>query len=252
MYNRRLYPFSISQVKEKQLGFDFGYEVSKGNVFLAQYKRPCGKGKSGIMWEIKKEQAALLAKQPVRSFYVLPALFEPAKIRPKRVWDACDTEVVVFLAMGNVQNLQKEDNFYLIRYEGSYVVEADNASELSRRIRKYISVCTLLSEFDIEKEQPNNFEQGQALLTVLLQTYEECAGWLRRNQGKNEICAGELRAVGNQTDISILLFSLRGKPEKVYAFPTLRAIRNRLLQEFGWRIDAIKPMKRHSFLCFRG
>lgn len=160
-------------------------------------------------------------------------LFEPAKICPKWSWDACEAVDAVFFVSRNILNLQEEDNFYLIRYEGSYVVEAVNASELSRRIEKSISVCTLLSEFDIEKEQPKNFEQGQALLTVLLQTYEECAGWLRRNQGKNEICAGELRAVGNQTDISILLFSLRGKPEKVYAFPTLRAIRNRLLQEFG-------------------
>lgn len=113
------------------------------------------------------------------------------------------------------------------------VGEEVDADELSRRIGKCISVCTLFSEFDIEKEQSEDFEQGQALLTVLLQTYEECAEWLHSIQGKDEICVGELRAVGNQTDISILFFSLREKPEKVYAFPTLRAIRNRLLHDFG-------------------
>ena len=160
-------------------------------------------------------------------------LFEPAKIRPKRVWNACDTEDAVFLAMGNVLNLQKEDSFYLIRYEGAYVGEEVDADELLRRIGKCISVCTLFSEFDIEKEKPEDFEQGQALLTVLIQTYEECTDWLRSIHGKDEVFVGELRAVGNQTDISILFFNLRGKPEKVYAFPTLRAIRNRLLQEFG-------------------
>lgn len=160
-------------------------------------------------------------------------LFEPAKIRPKRVWDVCDTADAVFLAMGNVLNLQKEGNFYLIRYEGAYMGEEVDADELSRRIGKCISVCTMFSEFDIEKEQPEDFEQGQALLTVLMQTYEECTGWLRSIQGEAEVCVGELRAVGNQTDISILFFSLRGKPEKVYVFPTLRAIRNRLLHDFG-------------------
>ena len=70
------------------------------------------------------------------------------------------------------------------------------------------------------------------MLTVLLQTYEECAGWLRSIRGEDEVCVGELRAAGNQTDISILFFNLRGKPEKVYVFPTLRPIRNRLLYEF--------------------
>lgn len=160
-------------------------------------------------------------------------LFEPAKIRPKRVWDVCNTADAVFLAMGNVLNLQKEDNFYLIRYEGAYMGEEVDADELLQRIGKCISVCTLFSEFNIEKEEPENFEQGKALLTVLIQTYEECADWLRSLHGEDEICIGELRAAGNQTDISILFFNLRGKPEKVYAFPTLRAIRNRLLQEFG-------------------
>ena len=160
-------------------------------------------------------------------------LFEPAKIRPKHVWDACDTVDAVFLAIRNVLNLQKEDNVYLIRYEGTYVGEEVDADKLPQRIEECLSVCILFSEFDKEKEKPEAFEQGQALLTVLIQTYEECAAWLRSNHGGDEICVGELRAAGHQTDISILFFNLRGKPEKVYAFPTLRAIRNRLLQEFG-------------------
>lgn len=113
-----------------------------------------------------------------------------------------------------------------------------NKGHLEDLARNQMATCDpyfvlLRCERDIEKEQLENFEQGQALLTVLMQTYEECAEWLHGIQGKDEICVGELRAVGNQTDISILFFSLRGKPEKVYAFPTLRAIRNRLLYDFG-------------------
>ena len=159
-------------------------------------------------------------------------LFEPEKIRPRRVWDACDAEDTVFLVMGNVLNLQREENFYLIRYGSEYVGEEVDIKELSRRIERCISVCTLFSEFDIEKEQTERFEQGQALLTVLMQTYEECAEWLHSIQGEDSVYVGELRAVSNQTDVSILFFCLRGKPEKVYVFPTLHAIRNRLFLEF--------------------
>lgn len=160
-------------------------------------------------------------------------LFEPAKIRPKRVWDIRDAADAVFLAMGNVLNLQKEDHFCLIRYEDAYVGEEVRADDLKRRVGKCLSVCILLSEYDLEKEKPEEFEQGQALLTVIIQTYEECAGWLRSVHGESEVCVGELRAAGNQTDISVLFFNLRGKPEKVYAFLTLQAIRNRLFREFG-------------------
>lgn len=76
MYNRRLYPFSISQIQEKKLGFDFGYELSKGNVFLVQFKRPYVKGDRGLMWKIEKEQAEVLAKQSARAYYALPAFLE--------------------------------------------------------------------------------------------------------------------------------------------------------------------------------
>ena len=39
MIGRKLYPFSISQKKEKERGYDFGYSNLQ-DVFLIQYKRP--------------------------------------------------------------------------------------------------------------------------------------------------------------------------------------------------------------------
>lgn len=73
IYNRRLYPFSISQIWEKKLGFDFGYELSKGNVFLVQFKRPYVKENGKIKWKIEKEQAEVLVRQSARAYYALPA-----------------------------------------------------------------------------------------------------------------------------------------------------------------------------------
>ena len=159
-------------------------------------------------------------------------LFDPAKIRPKRVWDEWDAEGTVFLAMRNVLNLQKEENFYLIGYQGAYVGQEVTGAELRRRMGKCASVCTLFSEFDPEKESMGEVEPGQALRTVLFLTYEECAGWLRGLSGE-AVRVGELGAAGDQTDLSILLFQLRGKPERVFVLLTLGAIRNRLFREFG-------------------
>ena len=76
MYNRRLYPFSISQIQEKKLGFDFGYELLKGNVFLVQFKRPYVKENGKIKWKIEKEQAEVLVKQSARTYYALPAFLD--------------------------------------------------------------------------------------------------------------------------------------------------------------------------------
>ena len=69
VYSRRLYPFSISQIREKKLGFDFGYELSEGNLFLVQFKRPYVMGNGRIKWQIEKEQAEILAKQPAKVYY---------------------------------------------------------------------------------------------------------------------------------------------------------------------------------------
>ena len=79
LYRKTVYPFSISQVREKAVGFDFGYEVQKGTVFLLQYKRPIGEGAQGYFWEIERTQAEVLAGMPVRSYYVLPAFVQTAE-----------------------------------------------------------------------------------------------------------------------------------------------------------------------------
>lgn len=76
VYSRCLYPFSISQIREKKLGFDFGYELSEGNLFLVQFKRPYVMGNGRIKWQIEKEQAEILAKQPAKAYYALPAFLD--------------------------------------------------------------------------------------------------------------------------------------------------------------------------------
>lgn len=73
MRGRRLYPFSISQLREKACGFDFGYACRHGAVFLAQYKCP-GRAADGIWrWEINEAQFWALASWRVPVYYVLPA-----------------------------------------------------------------------------------------------------------------------------------------------------------------------------------
>ena len=76
MYGRRLYPFSVSQIREKKLGFDFGYELSEGNLFLVQFKRPYVMGNGRLRWQIGREQAEILAKQPVKAYYAFPAFLD--------------------------------------------------------------------------------------------------------------------------------------------------------------------------------
>lgn len=52
----KIYPYSISQNEENDLGYDFGYEVVK-NMFFIQYKRPHKKLSNGkFTWLIDLEQ----------------------------------------------------------------------------------------------------------------------------------------------------------------------------------------------------
>lgn len=71
--DKELYPFSITQIRERELGFDFGYELSRGRVFLGQYKRPVMKRDGHYAWQINRAQLEALAEVPVPAFYILPA-----------------------------------------------------------------------------------------------------------------------------------------------------------------------------------
>ena len=74
----RLYPFSISQVLERQWGFDFGYDCAGGQVFLAQYKRPIRRS-NGWQWTIDREQFWTLRRCGLPTYYALPGFFHASE-----------------------------------------------------------------------------------------------------------------------------------------------------------------------------
>ncbi|ARU60802.1 hypothetical protein CBW65_06625 [Tumebacillus avium] len=75
-YNKRLYPFSISQIEESSKGFDFGYVLS-GRSFYIQYKRPFAyvATQSLYSWQICRNQLSVINSQQhvLRTYYALPA-----------------------------------------------------------------------------------------------------------------------------------------------------------------------------------
>lgn len=72
LYEKRLFPLSISQVRERELGFDFGYRAS-GALFFVQYKRPALIRDGMYAWCIGLEQLRILTRLPCPAFYALPA-----------------------------------------------------------------------------------------------------------------------------------------------------------------------------------
>ena len=70
---KKLYPFSITQVQEKERGFDFGYADSGGQAFLIQYKRPLLTQKGGYAWRVERGQLRALLSCGMPAFYALPA-----------------------------------------------------------------------------------------------------------------------------------------------------------------------------------
>lgn len=75
-YNKRLYPFSISQIEENSKGFDFGYKISCSSFYI-QYKRPFvyEATESLYSWQICRKQLSVINSQPhaLRTYYALPA-----------------------------------------------------------------------------------------------------------------------------------------------------------------------------------
>ncbi|HWO98311.1 MAG TPA: hypothetical protein VNM45_18655 [Bacillus sp. (in: firmicutes)] len=77
-YNKRLYPFSISQLEENSKGFDFGYVISHQSFYI-QYKRPFAYEimESLYSWKIDRNQLNIINSQPyaLRTYYAFPAFF---------------------------------------------------------------------------------------------------------------------------------------------------------------------------------
>lgn len=78
-YGKKIYPFSISQIQEKEKGFDFGYQIEQGTIFFVQYKRPaefplCN---GSFRWEINIEQLQTILDGGIGNctYYALPAFF---------------------------------------------------------------------------------------------------------------------------------------------------------------------------------
>lgn len=74
-YDIKLYPFSISQIEEKDKGYDFGYELSNDSFFI-QYKRPIAYDVNSkkFSWKIDNEQLNTINYSDVglKTYYALP------------------------------------------------------------------------------------------------------------------------------------------------------------------------------------
>jgi hypothetical protein len=75
-FDKRVFPFSISQIEEKSKGYDFGYTFSNESFFI-QYKRPLAydTDTSIYSWQISREQLSIINHQnyALKTYYALPA-----------------------------------------------------------------------------------------------------------------------------------------------------------------------------------
>lgn len=71
---KKVYPFSISQLDEKSAGYDYGYKISNKSFFI-QYKRPILEvNKNLFFWKINKEQLYTINTHNynINTYYALP------------------------------------------------------------------------------------------------------------------------------------------------------------------------------------
>ena len=103
---KRIYPFSISQIEERSKGYDFGYTYSNKSFFI-QYKRPLlyDSENSIYTWQICREQLGIINSKNygIRTYYALPAFIDT------RQWFE-GLENTYFVAAPNLQNHLKSKN----------------------------------------------------------------------------------------------------------------------------------------------
>lgn len=74
-FDIKLYPFSVSQIEENDLGYDFGYEFSAKSFFI-QYKKPFLHDVESKLttWQIDISQLSTIISNDIgiRTYYALP------------------------------------------------------------------------------------------------------------------------------------------------------------------------------------
>ena len=201
------------------------------SVYVTPYLKDAAADFDRLMAGLTWESATDLVNRQMREKV---CLFDPAMLRPTRVSRLPEGEDRVLLVIKGARPLLDEKNFYLVQYGGEgYVSMEAEPAELDKRLFRCISSCILLSEYDQEREAPQEFCAGQSVLTVLIQTSAACRRWLQKERELGCIFVGELRACCGQTDVSILFFCRRGAPRRIFVFPTLHVIGHELLQAFG-------------------
>ncbi|PED16879.1 hypothetical protein [Bacillus toyonensis] len=78
--DKKIYPFSISQIEEKLEGYDFGYEISE-KAFFIQYKRPYRViPEDTYYWKIDIEQLQTINSKVdgINTYYALPSFGDSA------------------------------------------------------------------------------------------------------------------------------------------------------------------------------
>lgn len=108
-YDIKLYPFSISQIEEKDKGYDFGYELSIDSFFI-QYKRPnlIDITTNMFSWKIENEQLHTIncSNIALKTYYALPIF-----VNTDKWYEGLDlTYFIESVKLGNIlkdKNLQK-------------------------------------------------------------------------------------------------------------------------------------------------
>lgn len=98
-----VYPFSVSSVREREEGYDFGYGISN-QIFLLQYKRPKKIG-NGYRWDIDNEQLDVIINNMYGNvtYYALPQ-FEDYKLW----YDALNDDNTRFVDVGTLKKYMEK------------------------------------------------------------------------------------------------------------------------------------------------
>lgn len=82
LFQRKIYPFSISQIEENSKGYDYGYTYSEKSFYI-QFKRPFAydSATSTYNWQICRNQLGVINQQNYRlnTYYALPAFVDSMK-----------------------------------------------------------------------------------------------------------------------------------------------------------------------------
>lgn len=157
----------------------------------------------------------------------------------------------------NCYGLERKENFFVLgradMEDGSHYAGYEWNTEQLVKFQKDAEFLIIpFAEYDVSGRTAKYLPEKPGLLFVMIDSFYDCQEWLKKWKGNAELFTGDLFRKEVESFFTVLFFSVRGKPDTVFVYPTTRELAERLKVFIGAYDDILYSEEAEFLKIFAG